>query len=83
MFFLDRFAVEVLAYSMLMNKEVEGMAYLSKILPKTAHEWIEYKKFDIQKILNSKSPEGAIQETNRFVDLVKAGMDAYKKNEVH
>jgi len=81
--FLRSFAVEVLAYSMLMNKEVEGMTYLSKILPKTAHEWIEYKKFDIQKILNSKSPEGAIQETNRFVDLVKAGMDAYKKNEVH
>ena len=81
--FLRSFAVEVLAYSMLMNKEVEGMAYLSKILPKTAHEWIEYKKFDIQKILNSKSPEGAIQETNRFVDLVKEGMNAYKKNEVH
>ena len=81
--FLRSFAVEVLAYSMLMNKEVEGMTYLGKILPKIAHEWIEYKKFDIQKILNSKSPEGAIQETNRFVDLVKAGMDAYKKNEVH
>ena len=81
--FLRSFAVEVLAYSMLMNKEVEGMAYLRKILPKIAHEWIEYKKFDIQKILNSKSPEGAIQETNRFVDLVKEGMNAYKKNEVH
>jgi len=81
--FLRSFAVEVLAYSMLMNKEVEGMTYLGKILPKIAHEWIEYKKFDIQKILNSKSPEGAIQETNRFVDLVKAGMDAYKKNEMH
>ena len=81
--FLRSFAVEVLAYSILMNKEVEGMAYLSKILPKIAHEWIEYKKFDIQKILNSKSPEGAIQETNRFVDLVKEGMNAYKKNEVH
>ena len=82
MFFLDLLLL-VLAYSMLINKEVEGMAYLSKILPKTAHEWIEYKKFDIQKILNSKSPEGAIQETNRFVDLVKEGMNAYKKNEVH
>lgn len=81
--FLRSFAVEVLAYSMLMNKEVEGMTYLGKILPKIAHEWIEYKKFDIQKILNSKSPEGAIQETNRFVDLVKEGMNAYKKNEVH
>ena len=81
--FLRSFAVEVLAYSMLMNKEVEGMAYLRKILPKIPHEWIEYKKFDVQKILNSKSPEGAIQETNRFVDLVKAGMDAYKKNEMH
>ena len=78
--FLRSFAVEVLAYSMLMNKEVEGMTYLGKILPKIAHEWIEYKKFDIQKILNSKSPEGAIQETNRFVDLVKKGMDAYSKN---
>ena len=81
--FLRSFAVEVLAYSMLMNKEVEGMTYLGKILPKIAHEWIEYKKFDIQKILNSKSPEGAIQETNRFVDLVKEGMNAYKKTEVH
>ena len=81
--FLRSFAVEVLAYSMLMNKEVEGMTYLGKILPKIAHEWIEYKKFDIQKILNSKSPEGAIQETNRFVDLVKAGMNAYRKNEMH
>ena len=81
--FLRSFAVEVLAYSMLMNKEVEGMTYLGKILPKIAHEWIEYKKFDIQKILNSKSSEGAIQETNRFVDLVKEGMNAYKKNEVH
>ena len=81
--FLRSFAVEVLAYSMLMNKEVEGMTYLGKILPKIAHEWIEYKKFDIQKILNSKSPEGAIQETNRFVDLVKEGMNAYKKNELH
>ena len=81
--FLRSFAVEVLAYSMLMNKEVEGMTYLGKILPKIAHEWIEYKKFDVQKILNSKSPEGAIQETNRFVDLVKEGMNAYKKNEVH
>ena len=81
--FLRSFAVEVLAYSMLMNKEVEGMTYLGKILPKIAHEWIEYKKFDIQKILNSKSPEGAIQETNRFVDLVKEGMNAYKKIEVH
>ena len=81
--FLRSFAVEVLAYSMLMNKEVEGMTYLGKILPKIAHEWIEYKKFDIQKILNSKSPEGAIQETNRFVDLVKEGMNAYKKNEMH
>ena len=81
--FLRSFAVEVLAYSMLMNKEVEGMTYLGKILPKIAHEWIEYKKFDIQKILNLKSPEGAIQETNRFVDLVKEGMNAYKKNEVH
>ena len=78
--FLRSFAVEVLAYFMLMNKEVEGMAYLRKILPKISHEWIEYNKFDIQKILNSKSPEGAIQETNRFVDLVKAGMDAYSKN---
>ena len=81
--FLRSFAVEVLAYSMLMNKEVEGMTYLGKILPKIAHEWIEYKKFDIQKILNSKSHEGAIQEKNRFVDLVKEGMNAYKKNEVH
>ena len=78
--FLGGFAVEVLAYSMLLNKEVEGMAYLRKILPKISHEWIEYNKFDIQEILNSKSPEGAIQETNRFVDLVKAGMDAYSKN---
>ena len=65
---------------MLLNKEVEGMAYLRKILPKISHEWIEYNKFDIQEILNSKIPEGAIQETNRFVDLVKAGMDAYSKN---
>ena len=41
---------------------------------------MKFKEKKNQKILNSKSPEGTIQETNRFVDLVKAGMDAYSKN---